>query len=93
MGWLETPPRLPPRAGGLSPAPLGVPHLCKSPSLASKKFTVYLTDLAIKIRMSKVSWGKGGGLGVGALLARPEPPQSGSLTPAHRGGHSPPRAA
>lgn len=31
-------------------------YLCKSPSLASKKFTVYLTDLAIRIRMSNVSW-------------------------------------
>jgi hypothetical protein len=30
-------------------------YLCKSPSLASKKFTVYLTDLAIRIRMSNVS--------------------------------------
>lgn len=30
-------------------------YLCKSPSLASKKFTVYLTDLAIRIRISNVS--------------------------------------
>lgn len=34
----------------------GCRYLCKSPSLASKKFTVYLTDLAIRIRMSNVSW-------------------------------------
>jgi hypothetical protein len=31
-------------------------YLCKSPSLASRKFTVYFTDLAIKIRISNVSW-------------------------------------
>lgn len=65
-------------------------HLCKSPSLASRKFTVYLTDLAIKILISKVSWGWEGGEGVKQLEhppAYPAAPRWGSR------GHSPPRAA
>lgn len=62
-------------------------YLCKSPSLASKKFTVYLTDLAIRIRMSNVSWERAESdlaSGTGAVRRRGSLPLFQSLAAASR---------